>query len=402
MYVEWWIDGVLSLTVWQKVLATLIMTQITIASVTLYLHRHSAHNSLDLHPIVSHFFRFWLWLSTGQNTKEWTAIHRKHHAKCETADDPHSPVVKGLKTVLLTGAELYKDEAQNQETLQRFGQRTPEDWVERHIYTPHKLKGIALMAAIDVFFFGLAGITIWAIQMMWIPLFAAGVINGLGHSWGYRNFECKDAATNISPWGFFIGGEELHNNHHTYPNSAKLSVKPWEFDIGWMWITILSTFGLAKAKTVAPKAVKVTNKDELDKDSLMAIIHHRFHVLAEYHKNVMIPVIKEQKAAMEKQEKAVFRKARRLLIKEPKLVREQELSKINLMLENNQMIKVIYQKSHELQDIWKRNPGSRLQEKLQELMEWCKQAEQSGIDCLEEFAQSLRNYSLTPATSNIR
>lgn len=391
---DWWVNGILDLSVGQKVLATLIMTQLTIMSVTLYLHRHSAHNALDLHPVLKHWFRLWLWLSTGQNTKEWTAIHRKHHAKCETVDDPHSPVTKGLKTVLWTGAELYRKEAENQETLDRYGQRTPNDWIERKLYTPHKLKGIILMAIIDLMLFGVAGITIWAIQMIWIPLFAAGVINGIGHYWGYRNFECKDAATNIVPWGVFIGGEELHNNHHTYPNSAKLSVKPWEFDIGWFWIRLFSMFGLAKARSTAPIAQKTAVKSELDADSIRAIVHNRFHVLSEYHKHVMIPVIKEQKALMAKHEKALFHKAKSLLTREPKLTSNTDHARIDAMLEHNQVIKQIYQKSQELQEIWKRHPGSRIPEKVQALMEWCKQAEQSGIAYLEEFSVQLKRYSL--------
>lgn len=391
---DWWVNGILDFSVWQKVIATLVLTQITIVSVTLYLHRHSAHNALDLHPILKHFFRLWLWLATGTNTKEWTAIHRKHHAKCETEEDPHSPVVKGLDTVLWTGAELYRKEAENQETLDRYGQRTPDDWIERNVYSKYKLAGIWIMAAIDLLCFGVAGITVWAVQMIWIPFFAAGVINGLGHHWGYRNFECKDAATNISPWGFFIGGEELHNNHHTYPNSAKLSVKPWEFDIGWMWIQLFSFFGLAKARNIAPKPQKDPNKQELDVDTIKAIIHNRFHVLSQYHKQVMIPVIKEQKAVMQKQEKEIFRKARALLTREPNLATEKEQQRIDRMLEQNQSIKLIYEKSHELQEIWKRHPGSRIPEKVQAMIEWCKQAEQSGIEVLEEFAAQLKSYSL--------
>jgi len=391
---DWWVNGILDFSVWQKVIATLVLTQITIVSVTLYLHRHSAHNALDLHPILKHFFRLWLWLATGTNTKEWTAIHRKHHAKCETEEDPHSPVVKGLDTVLWTGAELYRKEAENQETLDRYGQRTPDDWIERNVYSKYKLAGIWIMAAIDLLCFGVAGITVWAVQMIWIPFFAAGVINGLGHHWGYRNFECKDAATNISPWGFFIGGEELHNNHHTYPNSAKLSVKPWEFDIGWMWIQLFSFFGLAKARNIAPKPQKDPNKQELDVDTIKAIIHNRFHVLSQYHKQVMIPVIKEQKAVMQKQEKEIFRKARALLTREPNLATEKEQQRIDRMLEQNQSIKLIYEKSHELQEIWKRHPGSRIPEKVQAMIEWCKQAEQSGIEALEEFAAQLKSYSL--------
>jgi len=396
MTFDWWVNGILDLTVWQKVVATLILTQITIASVTLYLHRHSAHNSLDLHPVISHFFRFWIWLTSAQNTKEWTAIHRKHHAKCETEEDPHSPVVKGLKTVFFKGAELYKIEAENEETLKRYGQRTPSDWIENHIYTPHKMMGVFIMLAFDVAMFGVVGITIWAIQMVWIPIFAAGVINGVGHTYGYRNFECKDAARNVVPWAFLIGGEELHNNHHTYPNSAKLSVKPWEFDIGWFWIQLLSFFGLAKARHVAPKAKQSYQKSELDNDSLMAIVHNRFYILSQYHKTVTIPVLKQQKASMQKQEKALFRRAKKLLVREENLVKTTEQKHIDIMLDNNQMIRHIYEKSRELQAIWKNHPGSRFQEKLNALSEWCKQAEKSGITSLEDFAASLKHYSLSP------
>jgi len=394
---EWWINGSLDLSVWGKVIATLILTQITILSVTLYLHRHSAHNALELHPALAHFFRFWIWLTSAQNTKEWTAIHRKHHAKCETDEDPHSPVAKGLKTVLLQGAELYLAEAKNPETLQRYGQRTPTDWIETHLYTPYKMYGIALMALIDFCLFGLAGITIWAVQMLWIPVFAAGVINGIGHAFGYRNFECKDAAKNILPWAFFIGGEELHNNHHTYPNSAKLSVKPWEFDIGWLWIRVFSALGLAKARHIAPTAQKNRSKDQLDDDSLMAILHNRFYVLSQYHKRVMIPVIQEQTANMIAQEKALFKKARKLLIRDENLVKQTEQQRIEAMLERNPRIKLIYEKSQELQAIWKNHPGSRFQEKLQSLSEWCQQAERSGIASLEAFAANLKQYSLTKA-----
>lgn len=394
---DWWINGSLDLTIWGKIIATLILTQITIMSVTLYLHRHSAHNALELHPALAHFFRFWIWLTSAQNTKEWTAIHRKHHAKCETKDDPHSPVVKGLKTVLLTGAELYQEEANNPETLKRYGQRTPSDWIENHLYTPHKMKGIALMALIDLYLFGVLGLTIWAIQMIWIPVFAAGVINGIGHSIGYRNFECKDAAKNILPWGIFIGGEELHNNHHTYPNSAKLSVKPWELDIGWLWIQLFSKLGLAKARHTAPTATKNHSKNELDNDSLMAIMHNRFYILSQYHKKVMIPAIKEQKAKMHAQEKTLFKKARKLLISDENLVKQNEQQRIEAMLERNPRIKMIYEKSQELQAIWKNHPGSRFQEKLHSLSEWCQQAEKSGIESLEAFAANLKQYSLTKA-----
>ena len=272
--------GLLNLSFWGYVVATLILTHITIIGVTIYLHRYQAHRGLELHPLLSHFFRFWLWLTTGMVTKEWAAIHRKHHAKCETAEDPHSPQVKGLKKVLWEGAELYQEEAKNQETLERYGQGTPDDWLERNIYTRHSAKGIVLMLLIDLLLFGIPGITIWALQMAWIPFHAAGVINGIGHYWGYRNFECKDAARNIFPWAFWIGGEELHNNHHTFATSAKFSVKWWEFDIGWGYIKLFSLLKLAKVKRLPPKVKIVPNKTCVDIETVKAIITGRFQVMS--------------------------------------------------------------------------------------------------------------------------
>ena len=273
-------NGLLGLSLGELVLVTLAMTHVTIVSVTVYLHRYSAHRALDLHPALKHFFRLWLWLSTGQNTLEWTAIHRKHHAKCETEDDPHSPQVKGIKKVLREGAELYREEAENQETLAKYGAGCPDDWLERNVYSRFPMGGIALMAVIDLALFGVSGITVWAVQMMWIPVFAAGVINGIGHFWGYRNFECADASRNISPWGILIGGEELHNNHHTYPNSAKLSVRRFEFDAGWAWIRLFEILKLAKVKKVAPKPVIDRDAKSIDLDALRGVMQHRFQAMA--------------------------------------------------------------------------------------------------------------------------
>lgn len=251
--VAWLSHGVLAASWWQIVIFALVATHITIAAVTIYLHRSQAHRALELHPVVSHFFRFWLWLTTGMVTKEWVAIHRKHHAKCETVDDPHSPVTRGIKTVLLTGAELYRAESKVQETMVKYGHNTPDDWIERNLYTRYSWQGVGLMLVIDLFLFGAIGAAVWALQMAWIPITAAGIINGLGHWWGYRNFEAADASTNISPWGIIIGGEELHNNHHTYPTSAKLSVKPHEFDIGWLYIRLMEMAGLATVRKTPPK-----------------------------------------------------------------------------------------------------------------------------------------------------
>src|SRR5574343_1737316 len=279
--VDWAAHGLLHASWWQVLIYGAVVPHITIASVTIFLHRSQAHRSLYLHPIPSHFFRFWLWMTTGMVTKEWTAIHRKHHAKCEHEGDPHSPVVFGIKKVFFEGSELYRAEAKNQDTLERYGHNTPNDWVEKHIYTGRSRLGVSLMLIINVLLFGVAGLSVWAIQMVWIPITAAGIINGIGHWWGYRNFEAADASTNVSPWGILIGGEELHNNHHTYPTSAKLSVKPFEFDIGWLYIRGMEMVGLAKARKTAPKLRQGEIKPA-DKDTLEAIIANRYEVMAHY------------------------------------------------------------------------------------------------------------------------
>ncbi len=247
-------QGLLPLPWWGYIVVAFALTHVTIAAVTIYLHRHSAHRALDLHPVVSHFFRFWLWLTTGMVTKEWTAIHRKHHAKVETPDDPHSPQTRGIRTVLLRGAELYREEAKNQETLEKYGKGTPDDWIERNVYSRYSWEGVGLMLMVNLVLFGAPGLTIWAVQMLWIPVTAAGIINGIGHYWGYRNFACADASTNIVPWGILIGGEELHNNHHAYGSSAKLSSRWFEFDLGWTYIRILELCRLADVRKVAPQA----------------------------------------------------------------------------------------------------------------------------------------------------
>ncbi|MEO7114591.1 MAG: fatty acid desaturase, partial [Caldimonas sp.] len=251
--VDWLGHGFSGFNGWEIVAYTLFTTHITIAAVTIFLHRAQAHRALDLHGIPSHFFRFWLWLASGMVTKEWVAIHRKHHAKCETVDDPHSPQTRGIKTVLLQGSELYRTEARNQETLAKYGHGTPDDWIERNLYTRYSWEGVGLMLILNLMLFGAIGATVWAVQMLWIPITAAGIVNGIGHFWGYRNFEAADASRNVSPWGVIIGGEELHNNHHTYPTSAKLSVKPYEFDIGWAYIRGLEMLGLATVRKTAPQ-----------------------------------------------------------------------------------------------------------------------------------------------------
>ncbi len=390
-----WYNGLLDLSVLQLVLVALGMTHVTIICVTLYLHRHSAHNSLDLHPVLSHFFRFWLWLTTSIITKEWTAIHRKHHATCETENDPHSPMIKGIRKVVFEGAELYA-EAATPETLERYGQRTPQDWIERNVYTRHHNMGIVLLAIINLALFGVHGIWIWAVQMMWIPVWAAGVINGIGHYFGYRNFECLDNARNIVPWAIFIGGEELHNNHHTYPNSSKLSRRWYEVDIGWGYIRMFQLLGMAKPKGYRPIAHSVPGKQALDVETVQAIANNRFDIMRQYRKRVMEPVLLQQRTLLEDQIKPRYRKLRKLLSREVSLIPETDRLHLDSVLETNPVLRQIYDKSHELQAIWRRR-GVKPQEKLQALMEWCKEAEASGIRYLEDFAAHLRSYSLRPA-----
>ncbi|MEQ9545538.1 MAG: fatty acid desaturase [Marinobacter sp.] len=387
-----WFNGLLDLSVMQLVLVVLGMTHVTIVSVTLYLHRHSAHNSLDLHPVLKHFFRFWLWLTTAQNTKEWTAIHRKHHAKCETEEDPHSPVVLGIRKVLFQGAELYAESA-TPETLERYGQRTPEDWIERNVYSRYKMLGVAILAVINLLLFGVHGIWIWAVQMMWIPVWAAGVVNGIGHWFGYRNFECADNARNISPLGILIGGEELHNNHHTYPNSSKLSRRWFEVDIGWGYIRLFQLFGLAKPKGFKPIAHFVPGKQVVDVETVQAISNNRFAIMRQYRKRVMEPVLRQQKALMDDEIRPRYRKLKQLLSREVSLIKPKDQEHLETALEKNAALRKIYEMSHELQALW-RQRGVKPQEKMQALADWCREAEASGNRYLAEFAEHLRAYSL--------
>ncbi|KKO16446.1 MULTISPECIES: delta-9 fatty acid desaturase DesA [Pseudomonas] len=390
-----WYNGLLDLSAWQLVGITLLMTHVTIVSVTVYLHRYSAHRALELNGALKHFFRFWLWLTTAQNTREWTAVHRKHHAKCETPDDPHSPVHKGLSTVLRKGAELYREEARNPETLRIYGKNCPDDWIERNLYSRYKLGGIALMAVIDLLLFGTIGITIWAVQMMWIPFWAAGVVNGLGHALGYRNFECRDAATNLVPWGIVIGGEELHNNHHTYPNSAKLSVKRWEFDMGWAWIRLFCLLRLAKVQRVAPIAHRVAGKASLDMDTAMAILNNRFQIMAQYRKLVIGPLVKQELARVDASLRHHFRRAKRLLSRETSLLEDRHHVRIESMLAHSQALKTIYEKRLALQQIWARTSANG-HDMLAAMKDWVHEAETSGIHALRDFAAQLKTYSLRP------
>ncbi len=386
--------GVLGLPWWGYILVTLIFTHITVIAVTLFLHRCQAHRGLHLHPIVSHVFRMWLWLTTGMETRAWAAIHRKHHAKCETTEDPHSPQILGLSTVLWEGAELYRKEARNQETLERYGQGTPDDWIERNVYLKHTSKGFKIMLGINIILFGVPGIVIWAIQMGWIPLFAAGIVNGIGHFWGYRNFECPDAATNVSPIGILAGGEELHNNHHTYPTSAKFSIKPWEFDIGWLYIRILSACGLATVKRVAPTPVIVPGKSSIDAETLRAIITNRFQVMTTYSKNVILPLFYQEKEKVSDTERGVWSRIKSVLIREDSLVNDSGRQSLENFLAQNDRIKEVYNYRQRLQAIWDKTAASQ-KDLLEALHDWCCQAEATGIQKLQEFVNYLRGYTIT-------
>jgi stearoyl-CoA desaturase (Delta-9 desaturase) len=388
------LSGLIDLPWWGYIVVTLILTHITIASITIFLHRHQAHRALDLHPIPSHFFRFWLWLTTGMVTKEWTAIHRKHHAKCETLDDPHSPQIFGIKKVLTEGSELYRLEAKNKETMERYGHGTPDDWMERNVYTKHSAAGVTLLLIVNFILFGPIGITIWAVQMLWTPVMAAGIINGVGHYWGYRNFQAEDASRNVSPWGILIGGEELHNNHHAYPTSARLSNKWFEFDIGWMYIRILEMMGLATVKKVAPKLNINKTKTTCDFDTLQAVISHRYEVLAKYSQSLK---------AMLKKEVDHLREAashhgidgttlKRWILADAKTLQEDERTKLSLVLSKTKNLDKVYTMREELAAIWQRSTASK-DELVKQLEDWCHRAEESGIEVLQQFSRRLRSYA---------
>ncbi len=385
-------DGLLQFSWWQVLLATLGLTHITIASVTIFLHRAQAHRALDLHPIASHFFRFWLWLTTSIVTKQWVSVHRKHHAKCETQEDPHSPVAHGIKTVLLRGRELYAEEAAKGETLKKYGHNTPDDWLETHVYTGRAGLGILLMFAIDVALFGALGITVWAVQMAWIPITAAGIINGLGHWWGYRNFEAADASTNISPWGIIIGGEELHNNHHTYPTSAKLSVKPYEFDIGWGYIRGMEMIGLAKVRKLPPRLTLGQVKPVADVKTLEAIAAHRYELMASYAREVRLACANELarlKADRQQASAERLQRVRNWLHRDDDKVPQSLRGDVNSALADNPKLAKLIAMREELRSLWTRTNVSADQ-LAGELQAWCQRAEASGIKALQEFSLKLR------------
>ena len=385
--------GYLDLSFWGFVIATIVLTQITIASVTIYLHRYQTHRALTLHPLIGHFFRFWLWLTTGMITADWVAIHRKHHASTDVEGDPHSPVVLGIKKVFWQGAELYRAGRKDRAMVEKYSHGTPTDWVERNVYSKHSSKGILLMLVADLFLFGIPGITIWAIQMMWIPVWAAGVVNGIGHHWGYRNFECADAARNVFPWAFWIGGEELHNNHHTFPSSAKFSVKWWEFDIAWLYIRCLSFLGLARVKKLPPKFTRQVDKVIVDLDTVKAVISNRFQVMSQYYKAVIKPILHREKliAQDNNEDTRLFRRAGGLLRRQDFLLSTPAQSRLQALLARYERARIVYQYRLSLQNVWLKTATSQ-KELLDALQQWCNQAEASGLDVLRQFSEQLKSY----------
>jgi stearoyl-CoA desaturase (delta-9 desaturase) len=386
--------GITGLSNWQTVIYTLIVTHITIAAVTIYLHRHQAHRALELHAIPSHFFRFWLWLTTGQVTKEWAAVHRKHHAKCDTEEDPHSPVTRGIKKVFWEGAELYRAETKNQETLSKYGHGTPDDWMERNLYTKYSWQGVALLLILNVMLFGAKGLSVWAVQMLWIPITAAGIINGIGHYWGYRNFDCSDAATNIIPWGILIGGEELHNNHHTYATSAKLSSKWYEFDIGWGYIRMMEMVGLAKVKKLPPKPKFAAAKLQADIETLQAVIANRYDVMAKYAKSVKHAWDEEVEHLKQKPqlESGFLKSARKLMQREPAKLEAAQKEHLSELFQHSKALETMHTMRVELGVIWERSHFTR-EELVHKLQDWCQRAEASGIKALQDFSLRLRSYA---------
>lgn len=373
---------------------TALSCHITLLSVTVFLHRSQAHRAVDLHPVLQHFFRFWLWMTTGMITKEWVSVHRKHHARCEGPEDPHSPQIHGIKKVLLEGAELYREAAADAEILQKFGHGTPDDWVERNLYSRFNVLGVASLLIVEFILFGLAGIAVFAIQMLCVPVLAAGIINGLAHFWGYRNFETDDAATNITPIAAIICGEELHNNHHAYPSSARFSQRKWELDLGWVYLRLFSLLGLAKVRRVAPRPHFNVDKTVMDVDTVKAIIASRLHVMESYARGVIKPVHAIELKAVPEHRKTL-RKAGRDLIKVDHLLDEAGRLRVAAALSASESLSTVYELQNELQAIWHK-AGASQEALLHALQEWCSQAEATGIEALEEFSIRLQGYQLQP------
>ena len=372
----------------------LVATQLTIFSVTLYLHRSMAHRGVDFHPAVAHLFRFWTWLTTSMVTREWVAIHRKHHAKCETEEDPHSPVQKGIKTVFWRGVELYREARTDRADMEKYGKGCPDDWIERHLYTPHATMGPTLLLFISFALFGFAGVAVWAVQMLWIPFWAAGVVNGLGHWWGYRNFVTDDTATNLTPWGLWIGGEELHNNHHAFPSSAKFALRKWEIDVGWTMIKLFETLGLAKVLRVAPSLNVRPNISVPDADTLKALLAIRFQAMTDFQRDVLKPALREEaSAAGAKLRSLLPRKLRKALADDGRWLKPDARQQLQSWVDQRPRMRTLVEHRARLAAVLEAR-SQNAADTLHQLQAWCHEAESSGIRALQEFSARLKGYSL--------
>jgi len=380
---------------WLGLLAVLLVfTQLTIFSVTLYLHRSQAHRGVDFHPVVSHFFRFWTWLTTSMITREWVAIHRKHHAKVETEEDPHSPQTRGIGKVFWEGVELYREARTDRASIEQYGKGAPDDWLERKLYTPHANLGPTLLLVVNFVLFGLPGIAVWAIQMAWIPFWAAGVVNGLGHWWGYRNFESADTSTNLTPWAFWIGGEELHNNHHAFPSSARFSMRRWEFDIGWAMIKGMEKVGLAKVLRVAPTLDIRPNITAPDTETLRALLSHRFQAMTDYQRNVLKPALREEAAAAgAKLRELLPRRMRRGLVDDGRWLKPDAREQLQQWVQQRPRIQALVEHRARLSALLEAR-GHDAAERLRQLQAWCQEAEASGFRALQEYSARLKGYTL--------
>lgn len=373
----------------------LVVTQLTIFTVTLFYHRSQTHRGVDFHPLLAHFFRFWGWLTTGMVVKEWVAIHRKHHAKVETEEDPHSPQILGIKRVFWDGVTLYREASKRTEDMEKYGRGTPDDWLERHLYSRFPTLGIVLMALVDIALFGVAGIAIWAVQMAWIPFWAAGVVNGLGHWWGYRNFESSDTATNLVPWGVWIGGEELHNNHHAFPSSAKFALRRFEFDIGWAVIRGLSVLRLAKVLRVAPSLDVRPHAATADTETLKAVLTHRFHAMTDYYRNVIVPTLREEATHAGESIRDVPKRLRHAMADGGRWLDGEGRDRLHALVEHRPRLRTVCEYRARLAALMEQRGADST---LKALQQWIHEAEESGIRTLQEFAQRLKGYRLAAAT----
>jgi stearoyl-CoA desaturase (Delta-9 desaturase) len=393
---SWLTGGLFGSSPWLLLAVFAVMAQLTIISVTLYLHRCQAHRGVDLHPLLTHPMRFWLWLTTAMVTREWVAIHRKHHARCETAEDPHSPQVYGIAKVVFQGVQLYQKASDDRSIMEKYGAGTPDDWVERNLYARFPSLGPTVLLFVAIAAFGVIGITFWALQMLVIPVLAAGIVNGLGHWWGYRNFETDDTATNLTPWAFLIGGEELHNNHHAFPSSARFALRRFEFDLGWALLRLFERVGLARVRRVAPQLDVRPNIPMPDADTLKAVLVHRFQVMTDYFGGVIMPTVREEAQHAGDSLRSLPRRLRRALADGGRWLDAEHRERLSQWIVARPKLAVVFEHRQRLRAIFERT-GQGSEAMLDALRQWCSEAESSGIRALEEFSARLKGYALVPA-----